>query len=119
MAGALGHAKELTESMRNGPRRLYNPRGKKFPPGAKAVDWRSDWGNPYEVGSPGVPDRTAAAQLYERDLLAGNLRGYRTGRRLSIADAIKGLREFDLVCSGCLEDGLPCHGDALLRIANQ
>jgi len=43
-------------------------------PLAKAVGRRSDLGNPYKVGSLGVPDRTLAAQLYEGDLLASNLR---------------------------------------------
>jgi len=54
--------------------------------------------------------RAAAVQLYERDLLAGNLRGYRTGRRLSVADAIKELRGFDLVCSAARKTGFPVMG---------
>ena len=100
------------------PRRLFIPRGQKFPPNAKAIDRRSDWGNSYKVGSLGVPDRATAARLYKRDLLAGTLRGYRTKRPLSVADAIKELRGFDLVCSGCKIDGQACHGDVLLGIAN-
>ena len=105
--------------MQNNPRRLYLPRRSKFPPNTKAIDRRSDWGNPYIVGSPGVPDRETAVQLYECDLLAGKLRGYRSGRPLSVDDAIRELRGFDLVCSGCPDDGQPCHGTILLRIANQ
>jgi hypothetical protein len=53
------------------------------------------------------------------DLLAGKLSGYRTGRQPSVADTIKKLRGFDLVCSECKEDGFPRHGAVLLRIANQ
>jgi Domain of unknown function (DUF4326) len=100
------------------PRRLYFPLFQTLPPGAKAIDRRGDWGNPHKVGQPGVPDRATAAALYERDLLAGNLKGYRSGRALTIADAQRELRGHDLVCSGCQLDGLPCHGDVLLRYAN-
>jgi hypothetical protein len=100
------------------PKRLYIPRGKRFPPGAKAIDRRSDWGNRHKVGSPDVPDRATAAALYERDLLAGNLKGYKTGRKLTVADAKRELRGFDLVCGGCKQDELHCHGDVLLRYAN-
>jgi hypothetical protein len=85
----------------------------------KAIDRRSDWGNPYIVGTPGVPDRQTTARLYERDLLAGNLRGYRSGRSLTVRAAKKELWGFDLVCSGCKEDSQPCHGDVLLHIANE
>ena len=100
------------------PRRLYVPRGHKFPPGAKAIDRRSDWGNPHKVGSPGVPDRATAVTLYERDLLAGTLTGYKSDRHLTVEDAKRELCGLDLVCSGCKDDGLPCHGDVLLRYAN-
>jgi hypothetical protein len=57
-------------------KRLYVPRGYKFPPGAKAIDRRSDWGNSHKVGTHGVPDRATAVNLYERDLLAGTLKGF-------------------------------------------
>ena len=100
------------------PKRLYFPMFHKLPPCVKVIDRRSDWGNPYVVGSPGVPDRATAVALYERDLLAGNLKGYKSGRPLRIADAKRELRGFDLVCFGCKEDGLPCHGDVLLEVAN-
>jgi hypothetical protein len=66
-----------------------------------------------------VPDRESAATLYERDLLAGKLRGYRSRRLLTVDDAVKELRGYDLVCMYCPEDGRPCHGAVLLRIANQ
>ena len=42
--------------MKNKPRRLFIPRGQKFPSKAKAVDRRSDWGNPHIVGPLDVPD---------------------------------------------------------------
>jgi hypothetical protein len=96
-------------------KRFYVPRGYKFPPGAKAIDRRSDWGNSHKVGTHGVPDRATAVNLYERDLLAGTLKGFKSGRSLTITDARRELRGFDLVCCGCKEAGLPCHGDVLLR----
>ena len=101
------------------PKRLFFPMFHKIPPGSKAIDRRCDWGNPCKVGQPGVPDRaTAAVALYERDLLAGTLKGYRSGRPLTVEDAKRELRGWDLVCCGCKEDGLLCHGDVLLKIAN-
>jgi len=100
------------------PRRLSVPLYRKIPPNAKAIDRRSDWGNPYKVGSPYVPDRATATRLYERDLLTGTLKGYRTGRLLGVADAIRELSGFHLVCSGCKLDGQPCHGDVLLTYAD-
>jgi hypothetical protein len=99
------------------PRRLYTPRGRKKPLNTKIIDRRGDWGNSYKVGSLGVPDRATAARLYERDLLAGKLRGYRSGRLLTVATAKKELAGFDLACS-CKDDGEPCHGDVLLKYAN-
>jgi hypothetical protein len=64
------------------------------------------------------PVSPIAVILYERDLLAGTLKGYKSRRPLTVADAKRELCGFDLVCSGCTEDGLPCHGDVLLRYAN-
>ena len=45
-------------------------------------------------------------------------RGYHSGRLRSVEDAIRELRGFNLACSGCPDDGQPCHGTILLRIAN-
>ena len=74
--------------------------------------------NPHRVGAPGVPDRATAVNLYERDLLAGTLKGFKSGRSLTITDARRELRGFILVCCGCKEAGLPCQGDVLLRYTN-
>ena len=79
------------------PRRLYTPRGRKKPPNAKIIDRRSDWGSPHIVGSPGVPDRATATRLYERDLLAGKLRGYKSGRLLTVETAQKNWPDLILV----------------------
>jgi hypothetical protein len=42
------------------PRRLYLPHGVRKPTRARVVDRRSYYGNPYKVGSAGVPDRATA-----------------------------------------------------------
>jgi Domain of unknown function (DUF4326) len=100
------------------PKRLYFSLYHRLPPNVKVIDRRSDWGNPHKLGTPGVPDRATAVALYERDLLAGTLTGYKSDRPLTVAHAKQELCGFDLVCSGCKEDGLPCHGDVLLKYAN-
>jgi hypothetical protein len=111
----IGMVLNLREKM---PKRLYIPLYQTLPSNAKVIDRRSDWGNPHKVGMPGVSDRATAVALYERDLLAGTLTGYKSDRPLTIEDAKRELCGLDLVCSGCKEDGLPCHGDVLLRYAN-
>jgi hypothetical protein len=77
------------------------------------------FGNPYKVGDPGVPDRVTATRLYERDLLAGNLRGYKRPNVVITVEIVQDeLRGFDLACF-CELEGEPCHADVLLAIANQ
>jgi hypothetical protein len=89
------------------------------PEGVRIVDRTTIFGNPYKVGEPGVPDRATATRLYERDLLAGRLRGYtRPNVVISVEIVQDELRGFDLACF-CEVDGEPCHADVLLAIANQ
>jgi hypothetical protein len=93
-------------------------RGSRKPESARVVDRTSKFGNPYKVGEPGVPDRATAVQLYERDLLAGTLRGYKRPKVLITIEMIRSeLRGHDLARS-CELDGQPCHADVLLKIAN-
>ena len=75
-------------------------------------------GNPFRVGDPGVPDRETATALYRKALLAGKLRGLKNGMLITPEYLKKNYRGFDLVCSGCREDGRPCHGDVILEVAN-
>jgi hypothetical protein len=67
------------------PRRIQRKRTRGWvkPEGVRVVDRTTIFGNPYKVGEPGVPDQATAVRLYERDLLAGNLRGYRRPMSLS------------------------------------
>jgi hypothetical protein len=51
-------------------------------------------------------------------LLAGKLRGLKNGMLITPEYLKKNYRGFDLVCSGCREDGRPCHGDVILEVAN-
>jgi hypothetical protein len=62
----------------------------------------SKWHNPYEVGRDGT--REEVVTKYERHLHDSGL-----------IDGVHELRGLDLVCR-CAPD--PCHGDVLLRLAN-
>jgi hypothetical protein len=60
-----------------------------------------------------------ATRLYERDLLAGNLRACRRPNVVITVEIVKDeLRGFDVACF-CELNGEPCHADVLLAIANQ
>ena len=94
-------------------------RGWVKPEGVRVVDRTTIFGNQYKVGEPGVPDQATAVRLYERDLLAGNLRGYRRPNVVITVEMVQDeLRGFDLACF-CKLDGEPCHADVLLAVANQ
>jgi hypothetical protein len=101
------------------PRRIFKPRFASLAPNERVIDRRSDVGNPFIVGTPGVPDRETATARYRQALFAGTLRGYRSGRPITVEYLRGKYRGFDLVCSGCHEDGRPCHGDVILEVANR
>jgi hypothetical protein len=63
----------------------------------------SQWANPFRPRSP--TDHEAAVAMYERWL-----------RRQPLMDQLRELQGLDLVC-WCAP--LPCHGDVLLRLANE
>jgi hypothetical protein len=103
------------------PRRIQRKRTGDWvkPEDVRVVDRTTIFGNPYRVGDSGVPDRATATRLYERDLLAGNLRGYKRPSVVITVELVQDeLRGFDLACF-CELDGEPCHADVLLAIANQ
>jgi Domain of unknown function (DUF4326) len=103
------------------PRRIQRKRTRSWvkPEGVRIVDRTTIFGNPYKVGDPGVPDRATATRLCERDLLTGNLRGYRRPNVVITVDIVQDeLRGFDLACF-CEVNGEPCHPDVLLASANQ
>src|SRR4029077_10509791 len=101
------------------PRRIFKPRFAKLARNEQAIDRRSHAGNPFRVGDPGVLDCETATELYRQHLLAGTLRSLKNGRRITPEYLIKKYRGYILVCSGCPEDGRPCHGDVILEVANR
>jgi Domain of unknown function (DUF4326) len=84
---------------------VLNKRTDKIPREAVYIGRPSFWGNPYVIGQDG--DRAEVVRKYE---------AYLAGRPDLCARAQRELRGRDLVC-WCAP--LPCHGDALLRVANQ
>ena len=68
----------------------------------------SPWGNPYKVFGGRTPAEAVA--LFEADLLAGRL-------GVTVNDVVRELRGKHLACYCKIGD--PCHGDVLLRIANE
>ena len=100
------------------PRRIFKPRFAGLKPNERAIDRRSNVGNPFRVGDPGIPDRETATTLYRKALLAGTLRGLKNGMLITPEYLKKNYRCFDLVCSGCPEDWRPWHGEVILEVAN-
>jgi hypothetical protein len=97
--------------------RLENPpvrvtrqrvRGWMKPAQAVYVGRGTMWGNPWKVEKPGAEEARRVVRLYHEYLLA---------RPLIIQQAKQQLAGKDLMC-WCAQ-GMPCHADVLLRIANQ
>lgn len=84
--------------------RVYNRRTHKVPATAVDIARPSIWGNPFAIN--GTRDRTAAIETYAAWLMR---------QPEMVERAKRELRGKDLVC-WCAP--LPCHGDVLLRIAN-
>jgi hypothetical protein len=90
------------------PKRLQLSRTKGWrkPEGAISVARPHKWGNPYKVGTPGVPNREKAVRLYRQWLPTS-----------AIASQLPELTGHDLAC-WCPTDQA-CHADLLLELANQ
>lgn len=85
---------------------LYNMRDGQdaYPCWAVRIDRRTKWGNPFKIGRDGT--REEVIEKYELWL-----------RQTGLVEIVKReLRGKDLLC-WC--HPLPCHGDVLLRIANE
>ena len=114
-------------------------RGYRMPPNTVSVARPSIWGNPFVIGTPGIPDAATAVRLYEHsldghwtpDLVAGlsdddAARIYLiytdhlpigAGSKLRAIDFARAmLRGKNLACFCPLAQ--PCHADVLLRLAN-
>ena len=98
-------------------------------PDAVIVDRRTEWGNPFQIGEPGIPDAETAVALFRSAIiLCHYLRAHRPERGFGpiLSDELGGiptvetiqreLRGKDLAC-WCPLDA-PCHADVLLEIAN-
>lgn len=111
------------------PRRIQRKctKGWKAPEGAVYVGRGSIWGNPFRTAEDCAPARAVA--LYEQLLTGkpsllrhGILRvqkgndGKGEGAVLKMLDRLPELRGKTLMC--WCKEGSPCHGDALLRLAN-
>lgn len=97
------------------PVRLRHRRGVALPPGARYVGRPSRWGNPYVFDPSGfrpgrvlVTSRAEAVRRYEEDLLT---------EPQSLAAVRAALAGVDLACYCPLD--VACHGDVLLRVANE
>ena len=87
------------------------------PNGYVIVDRRSKWGNRYRVGDPhpGTGEPMTAAQAVR--LFESELEFWKTNDTGSFEFWISPLRGMDIV-DWCDLDA-PCHGDVLLRMANE
>lgn len=85
--------------------KVYNKYHKDAPPGAVYIGRGSKWGNPYRIGPDG--NRDTVCELYKEDRL--NHREFVEMVKLE-------LKGKDLVCF-CKP--ARCHGDDLLRVANE
>ena len=83
----------------------HRTKGWRKPEGAISVARPHKWGNPFVVGTPGVPDAETAVRLY-RQWLPGS----------PLAAELPKLAGHELMCF-CPPDQ-PCHADVLLEIAN-
>ena len=86
---------------------LRRVRGWKLPPNTVAVTRPGRFGNPFRVGSPGAPTAAAAVALFQQ---------YLEGQPALLAEARTRLRGKNVACFCPLN--APCHGDALLQLAN-
>lgn len=86
------------------PRVLHCRRDKPLPPGTVYIGRPSIWGNPFVIGKDG--DRRAVVEKYAAYLIAD----------AALMARLPELRGRDLAC-WCAPAA--CHGDVLLRLANQ
>lgn len=110
------------------PSRIQRRRTKgwRAPEGAVHVARPSRFGNPYRVGSEGVPDQATAVDLFRRHLELTAISPGTPSSELvpgagipdlpSVGEIRYHLAGRTLMC-WCVE-GSPCHADVLLEIAN-
>ena len=83
--------------------------------GASVAGSDSGWGNPYIIGSPGVPDAATAVRKYREWIEATIADDYPHPE--CTREALETLRGKNLACWCALDR--PCHADVLLDLANR
>jgi hypothetical protein len=109
-----------------GPRHIQRKRtqGWRAPEGAVSVTRPGRFGNPFSVESvlglcpnlSPIEAQTKAVQMFDDWISERNLWWVERDRRNFILNRLSDLRGKDLMCF--CEEGTPCHGDVLLRLAN-
>jgi hypothetical protein len=95
---------------------LRRTKGWRIPPNTVVVSRPSRWGNPYQVGTDGVPDRETAVRLF-RALLRRQFNELSNRYFVFVDERLRAdLRGKNLAC--WCQIGSPCHADVLLEIAN-
>ena len=87
-----------------------------MPPNTRKVDRTTRFGNPFRPGSPGIPDRRTAVQLFERAFRRGELTRDDPNSPFRPEIIRAELRGKNLACWCPLDE--PCHADVLLAVAN-
>lgn len=113
MTGKAGAATTRPTRHQKPPRNQL--KGWRKPPGSLVVTRPARWSNPYRVTSSCA--RAEAVAAFRRDLLAGQLVTAPGRPPLGVSECRRDLAGLDLVCS-CPLDGLPCHADVLIEVAN-
>ena len=118
------------------PKRVRRRRtaGWRLPPNTIIVDRTSRYGNPYQVRrrgdvvevwdrrAPGGPrlERAFGGPAAEREARELAVAGFERELDLLVAPAdLERLRGHDVACTCDPDDGMACHGDVLLAVANR
>lgn len=116
---ALCRRKAVNASTSPEPRRvqLSRRKGWRMPPNTVKVDRTTRFGNPFRVGSPGIPDRRGSVKMFERAFRSGELARDDPKSPFTPETIRAELRGRNLACWCALDE--ECHADLLLAIANR
>ena len=88
-----------------------------MPPNTRKVDRTTRFGNPFRPGTPGIPDRRTAVELFECAFRSGELVRDDANSPFRPEIIRAELRGKNLACWCSLDE--PCHADMLLVVANE
>lgn len=91
---------------------LTRAKGWRMPKNTVKVDRSTRWGNPFVVGTPGIPDAAASARVFRIFVVEEG--GSAHMNRHHIAAMLRGK---NLAC--WCNPGEACHADVLLELANK